>query len=58
MTYQTDTILSLDLHHIKRDEVTVYQELANGNTFVIFRGFLKAGGKISFHSIVVIDRMC
>lgn len=55
MTYQTDTILSLDLRHIKRDEVTVYQELGNGSTFVIFRGFLKAGGKISSHSILIID---
>ncbi len=48
MTYQSDTALSIDLHHIKRDEVTIYQEFNNGSTSIIFKGFLKAGGMILF----------
>ena len=46
MKYRSDITVSVDLHHVKRDEVTIYQELNHGFTSVIFKGFLKAGGMI------------
>jgi len=46
MTYQSDVILSIDLHNAKRDEVTILQETNNDCTFVVFKGFLRPGGKI------------
>jgi len=55
MTYQSDVILSIDLHNTKRDEVTILQEINNDCTSVVFKGFLKAGGKILFfYSITLI----
>lgn len=45
MTYQSNAILSYDLHHDKRDEITIFQEYINSNTSVVFKGFLKPGGK-------------
>ena len=54
MTYQSDTIVSLNLP-LKRDEITIYQEVAKGSSFVIFRGFLKAGGETTSCSITIVD---
>jgi len=51
MTYQSDAILSNDLHNSKRDEVTILQETNNDCTSVVFKGFLKPGGKILYFSI-------
>lgn len=46
MIYQSNTTLSFDSHHVKRDEITIFQENMNSNTLVVFKGFLKPGGKI------------
>ncbi len=46
MTYRAETTSSVELHHTKRDEVTIYQDLSSGSTSVIFKGYLKAGGTI------------
>ncbi len=48
MVYRLDTNLFVNSHHVKRDEVTVLQEANNGSTSVVFKGFLKAGGKTWF----------
>jgi len=57
MSYQLDTILSIDLHNPKRDEVTIFQETNNGYNSVVFKGFLKAGGKILFFYLITITNI-
>ena len=54
MIYRSDVAPSIFSHDAKRDEVTIFQEDRNGYTFVVFKGFLKAGGKILFvYSITI-----
>jgi hypothetical protein len=58
MTYRSDTISSTYSHNAKRDEVTIFQEISNDHTSVVFKGFLKAGGKILFvYSIFIFGRI-
>lgn len=47
MTYQADTVAPSDVHNIKRDEITIFQENKHGYTSIVFKGYLKAGGKTS-----------
>ena len=43
MRYQSDPTLS---QNTRRDEVTIFQVANDGSTWILFKGFLKANGKI------------
>ena len=57
MTYRSETTSSVELHNMKRDEVTIYQDLSSGSTSVIFKGYLKAGGTILSSWIITIFKI-
>lgn len=47
MRYRSDpTLPSMPYKTSRRDEVTVFQVANDGSTWIIFKGFLKMGGKI------------
>jgi len=56
MTYQSAAVISEDSLYVKRDEITIFQETHTGRKFVVFKAFLKPGGKkdyrIGFFKIV------
>lgn len=46
MKYRSDPTLPSVSQYSRRDEVTVFQAAKDGSAWIVFRGFLKIGGKI------------
>ncbi len=54
MRYRSDPTLPPMLHNSRRDEVTIFQVANNDFTWIVFKGFVKMGGKKMFDCFIFI----
>jgi len=46
MRFRSDSTLPPLSYNSRRDEVTIFQVANNGSSWIVFKGFLKMGGKV------------
>lgn len=57
MRYRSDPSLPPISRNSRRDEVIIFQVDNNGSTWIVFKGFIKMGGKIIISCIYLLNIM-